>query len=134
MALALMMITQATAADVERKRELVRYADVQIINALTQYIAAGGFVTIDVPVYATDVPSTTIIPVGPTGSIGTIPPSYIGQLNALGAAIAQIAIGAGSESTGGGSPSFAEGIVSRSPRSLIATGTPSVQDYSQMPY
>jgi hypothetical protein len=67
-----------------------RYTDSQIINAMTQYIAAGGFITIDVPVYATDTPSTTITPVGPAGKIGTILPSYIGQLNALGAAIAQI--------------------------------------------
>ena len=51
-----------------------------------------------------------------------------------GSAVAEINIGAGSDAPGGESQALAEGIVARSPRSLIATGAPSAQDYSQMPY
>jgi hypothetical protein len=53
-----------------------RYTDVQIIKAATEYISAGGIINLDVPVDPAN---------------GTIFGAYIPQLNALGAAISQIA-------------------------------------------
>jgi anti-sigma factor RsiW len=49
-------------------------------------------------------------------------------------ALAEVAIGAGSDQNSGDSPAFADGIITRSPRSLIASGAPTAQDTAQMPY
>jgi anti-sigma factor RsiW len=49
-------------------------------------------------------------------------------------ALAEITIGAGSDQGNGDSPAFADGIITRSPRSLIASGAPVAQDTAQMPY
>ena len=51
-----------------------------------------------------------------------------------GVAIAEITIGAGAAGTPDDAPSFVEGIVAISPRSLIASNAPPVQDSAQMPY
>jgi hypothetical protein len=48
--------------------------------------------------------------------------------------VAEINIGAGPDSAGAEVPSFAEGIIARSPRSLIASSSPVEQDSSMMPY
>jgi anti-sigma factor RsiW len=51
------------------------------------------------------------------------------------AVAADVTISAGADTPGGESaPTFAEGIVARSPRSLIATGSPTAQDSAVMPY
>jgi anti-sigma factor RsiW len=49
-------------------------------------------------------------------------------------ALAEVTIGAGSDQGNGDSPAFADGIITRSPRSLIASGAPVAQDAAQMPY
>ncbi len=51
-----------------------------------------------------------------------------------GMAVAEITIGAGPQAATEESPAFAEGIIARSPRSLIASNAASVQDGAQMPY
>ena len=51
-----------------------------------------------------------------------------------GTSVAEIAIEAGSDTPNSALPSFAEGIVTRAPRSLIATAPPAAQDNGQMPY
>lgn len=51
-----------------------------------------------------------------------------------GVAVADISIGAGPQAAIDDSPAFAEGIITRSPRSLIASNAAPVQDGAQMPY
>ena len=53
---------------------------------------------------------------------------------ATGIAVADISIGAGPQAAINDSPAFAEGIITRSPRSLIASNAATVQDSAQMPY
>ena len=79
------------------------------------------------------------IPTNPAPTDGSTPTAIV-QITgpeieqSPGSSIAQISIGAGPNSAGGDSPDFAEGIVARSPRSLIATSASSAQDYSQGPF
>ena len=51
-----------------------------------------------------------------------------------GIAVAQVSIGAGSDAINDDSPAFADGIVGRSPRSLIATNAELAQDTNLTPY
>jgi hypothetical protein len=51
-----------------------------------------------------------------------------------GTAVAEISIGAGADTPAGDRPTFAEGIITHSSRSLIASGSSTAQDTAQMPY
>jgi anti-sigma factor RsiW len=61
-------------------------------------------------------------------------PSGVGVSVASAAGSVEISIGAGSDQGGGEAPVYADGIITHSPRSLIATNAATAQDTAQMPY